>query len=92
MKAEERFILVKVFINDEIKTIVGKFNDICDEIENQHKLNIMFYVENNSKTKKMVVYDRKYSTSDKELDCWEEVTDATLYSQFLDSYYGDEEL
>ena len=36
--------------------------------------------------------DRKYSNSGLKLNCWQEVGDNILYSQFIDSYFGDETL
>ena len=37
MNKEERFILVETFKDDSIKTIIGSFNEICNEIEYQNK-------------------------------------------------------
>ena len=88
MNKEERFILVETFKDDSIKPIIGSFNEICNEIEYQNKK-----ADNDDfKTKKIVVYDRKYSDSGLKLNCWQEVGDDILYSQFIDSYFGDDEL
>ena len=55
MNKEERFILVETFKDDSIKPIIGSFNEICNEIEYQNKK-----ADNDDfKTKKIVVYDRK---------------------------------
>ena len=87
MNKEERFILVETFKDDSIKTIIGSFNEICNEIEYQNKK-----ADNDDfKTKKIVVYDRKYS-DETMLDCYYEVSNRLLYSQFIDSYFGDESL
>lgn len=88
MNKENRFILVETFKDDSIKTIIGSFNEICNEIEYQNKK----ADSDDFKTKKIVVYDRKYSDSGLELNCWQEVGDDILYSQFIDSYFGDDEL
>jgi len=88
MQKNDRFILVETFNDDSIKTIIGDFNAICEEIEYQNKKAKDDYF----KTKNIIVYDRKYSDSDLNLNCYQEVGDDILYSQFLDSYYLDEEL
>ena len=88
MNKEERFILVETIKKKSIKTIIGSFNEICNKIENQNKK-----ADNDDfKTKKIVVYDRKYSDSGLKLNCWQEVGNDILYSQFIDSYFGDETL
>ncbi len=88
MQKNDRFILVETFNDDSIKTIIGDFNAICEEIEHQNKRAKDDYF----KTKNIIVYDRKYSDNDLNLNCYQEVGDYILYSQFLDSYYLDEEL
>lgn len=88
MQKNDRFILVETFNDDSIKTIIGDFNAICEEIEYQNTKEENDYF----KTKNIVVYDRKYSDSGLELNCYYEVGNDILYSQFIDSYYGDEEL
>ena len=88
MKANDRFILVETYKDDSIKTIIGSFDDICKEIEYQ----INKKENDDFKTKNMVVYDRKYSSDDLELNCYYEVNNDILYSQFIDSYFYDKEL
>ena len=49
----------------------------------------------NIKIKKQIVMIlklKKYSDSGLKLNCWQEVGDNILYSQFIDSYFGDDEL
>lgn len=88
MNKEERFILVMVYLDDSIKTIIGSFDEICNEIE--YHLN---KAENDEfRLKNAIVYDRKESDSGLKLNCWQEVGDRILYSQFIDSYYLDENL
>jgi hypothetical protein len=88
IKKEDRFILVEIFKDDSTKTIIGNFDNICKEIEYQ-----VNKTENDEfKAKKIVVYDRKYSDNDLNLNCYYEVENRILYSQFIDSYYLDEEL
>ena len=88
MKANDRFILVETYKDDSIKTIIGSFDDICKEIEYQvnKKENDDFKMQN------AIVYDRKYSDNDLKLNCYYEVNNRLLYSQFIDSYFGDETL
>ena len=88
MNNKERFILVEIFKDDSIKIIIGNFNDICEEIEYQNKKT----QNDDFKTKNIIVYDRKYSDNDLKLNCYYEVGNDILYSQFIDSYFGDDEL
>lgn len=88
MEKKDRFILVETYNDDSFKTIIGSFDEICKEIEYQNAKEENDYF----KTKNIVVYDRKYSDSGLELNCYYEVGNNILYSQFIDSYYGDEEL
>ena len=88
MNKEERFILVETVKDESIKTIIGRSNENCNKNEKKNKK-----ADNDDfKTKKIVVYDRKYSDSGLKLNCWQEVGDDILYSQFIDSYFGDDEL
>ena len=98
MNKEERFILVRVFEDNSIMTIIGSFDKICNDIEYE-----LTKIENNDKrffqVKNMVVYDRKESTSDMDLNCNYTIYDETIkkyprinYSEFVDSYYGAEDL
>lgn len=96
MNNDERFILVRVYEDYSVKTIVGNFDDICNEIE--YELN---KIENNQiyQVKNIVVYDRKFSDSGAELNCNYVIYDETIkkyprvsYSEFIDSYYGDNDL
>lgn len=88
MESKSRFILVETFKDDSIKTILGSFNDVCEEVEYQ----INKADDDALKTKNIVVYDRKYSDDDLKLNCYYEVGNDILYSQFIDSYFGDEEI
>lgn len=91
MNKKERFIYVGIYKDNTIKTFIGDFDSICEELEYQ-----IDKIENKSydifDIQKMVVYDRQCSDSDMELNCYEEITDRIEYSQFIDKYYGDENL
>lgn len=86
-KLEDRFILVETFKDNSIKTIIADFNTICNEIEYQ-----LDKIEKNSNDyfgiTNAVVYDRQYSSSDLDLNCYYEVYNRVLYSQFIDSYFA----
>lgn len=85
MNNKERFVLVIVYKDLSVKTIINDFNEVCNEIE--------YHLRKNKNDEfipiKMVVYDRKYSNNDLELNCYYEVENDILYSQFIDSYFGE---
>ena len=85
---DKRFVLVETYQDDSIKVIIGTFDDICKETEYQLNKDEsdLFALKN------AVVYDRKYSKDDLKLDCYYNVSDRVLYSEFIDDYYGDESL
>lgn len=85
---DKRFILVETYKDDSIKTIIGTFDDICNETEYQLNKD----KDDDFALKSAIVYDRKYSKDDLELDCYYNVGDRVLYSEFIDDYYGDESL
>ena len=98
MNKEERFILVRVFEDNSVITILGSFDEICNDIEYE-----LSKIETNDKrfykVKNMVVYDRKESDSGMNLNCNYVIYDETIkeypriaYSEFIDSYYGDDSL
>ena len=85
---DKRFVLVETYKDDSIKTIIGTFNDICNETEYQLNKD----KDDDFALKSAIVYDRKYSDDDLKLNCYYNVSDRVLYSEFIDSYYGDESL
>lgn len=88
MNKDNRFILVAIYNDDSVKTIISNFDEICNEIEYELRKE-----ENDEfKAKKVIVYDRKYSDDDMKLNCYYEVENRILYSQFIDSYFGEEDL
>lgn len=88
MNKKDRFVLVAIYKDDSIKTIISNFDEICNEIEYELKK-----TENDEfKAKKIIVYDRKYSNNDMNLNCYYEVENRILYSQFIDSYFEEEDL
>ena len=88
MNKDNRFILVAIYNDDSVKTIISNFNAVCNEIEYELRKE-----ENDEfKAKKVIVYDRKYSDDDMKLNCYYEVENRILYSQFIDSYFGEEDL
>lgn len=90
MEKNERFILVEIYKDNTIKTMIGSFNSICKEVE--HQLNKIEENKNHySNIVSATIYDRKDS-SETMLDCYYEVSNRILYSQFIDSYFGDENL
>ena len=90
MEKNERFILVEIYKDNNIKTMIGSFNSICKEVE--HQLNKIEENKNHySNIVSATIYDRKDS-GENMLDCYYEVSNRILYSQFIDSYFGDESL
>ena len=88
MENNDRFILVETYKGKSIHTIIGTFDEICEEIEFQ--LYQKQPKEDYFKIEQAIVYDRKYSDSGLDLKCYYNVSDSVLYSQFIDSYYGEE--
>ena len=90
MAKNERFILVEIYKDNTIKTMIGSFNSICKEVE--HQLNKIEENKNHySNIVSATIYDRADSTETM-LDCYYAVSKTILYSQFIDSYFGDESL
>lgn len=85
MEIKDRFVLVILYQDKSIKTIIGNFDTICNELEYQ----IGKDNEDLFKAEKMVVYDRKYSDNDLKLNCYYEIFDSITYSQFIDSYFWE---
>ena len=88
MNKDNRFILVAIYNDESVKTIISNFDEICNEIEYE----LRKAEDDKFKAKKVIVYDRKYSDDDMKLNCYYEVENRTLYSQFIDSYFGEEDL
>ena len=90
MEKNERFILVEIYKDNNIKTMIGSFDSVCKEVE--HQLNKIEENKNHYfNIVSAIIYDRKYS-DETMLDCYYEVSNRILYSQFIDSYFGDESL
>lgn len=88
MNKDNRFILVAIYNDESVKTIISNFDKICNEIEYE----LRKAEDDEFKAKKVIVYDRKYSDDDMKLNCYYEVENRILYSQFIDSYFGEEDL
>ena len=88
MNKDNRFILVAIYNDESVKTIISNFDEICNEIEYELRKT----EDDEFKAKKVIVYDRKYSDDDMKLNCYYEVENRILYSQFIDSYFGEEDL
>ena len=88
MNKDNRFILVAIYNDESVKTIISNFDEICNEIEYE----LRKAEDDEFKAKQVIVYDRKYSDDDMKLNCYYEVENRILYSQFIDSYFGEEDL
>lgn len=86
MSKEDRFVYSCVYSDYSTDLVVGSFDTICNLIERQLDM-----AENDMcKYKYINVIDRKEGIS---FEINEEYKmGRTLYSQFIDSYYGDESL
>ena len=67
MEKNERFILVEIYKDNNIKTMIGSFDSVCKEVE--YQLNKIEENKNHySNIVSATIYDRKYSDETIEIE------------------------